>query len=187
MGGVGSKLKNRKNWWKFENLEKFTCIRYWSTNFIYFKNRSKSENFWHFGDFYSLLKPPMKLFLFFWYTVDPWEHVGAFSKKIHVKNFLIKINVSPLSITHRWSLFWSVVCIEGQIRIFCCLTLYDLPLRHWFSHRWRSLMSLVSEFNPSKHLKKYWRYTDPFLARIAGLPSDVDQKITVSFLKYLRS
>ena len=98
MGGSGSQLKIEKNWRKFEILEKFTCIRYWSNNSVNFKNRSKSENFWHFGDFYSLLKPPMKLFLFFWYTVDPWEHVGAFSKKIQVKKFLIKINVSPLAI-----------------------------------------------------------------------------------------
>ena len=113
MGGSGSQLKIEKNWRKFEILEKFTCIRYWSNNSVNFKNRSKSENFWHFGDFYSLLKPPMKLFLFFWYTVDPWEHVGAFFKKIQVKKMLIKIIVSPLPITyyfqsnsfHHWYLF----------------------------------------------------------------------------------
>ena len=100
LGGSGSQFKNRKNWWKFENLEKFTCIRYWSTNSVNFKNRSKSENFWHFWRFLPITKPLTKLFLFFWYTVDPWEHVGTFSKTIQVKNFLIKIVVSPLGISH---------------------------------------------------------------------------------------
>ena len=41
-----------------------------------------------------------ELFLFFWYTVDPWDHVGAFFKKIQDKFFFIKIIVSPLVMGH---------------------------------------------------------------------------------------
>ena len=51
-----------------------------------------------FDDFSPIKKASTKLFIIFWYTVDPWEHVGAFSKKIQVKKFFIKINVSPLGI-----------------------------------------------------------------------------------------
>ena len=78
MGGSGSQLKNLKNWWKFGDLEKFICIRYWSTDSVNFKSWPKSENFWHFWPFSPSIKPSTELFLFFLYTVDPCEHVDAF-------------------------------------------------------------------------------------------------------------
>ena len=87
MGGSGSQLKNLKNWWKFGDLEKFICIRYWSTDSVNFKSWPKSDNFWHFWPFLSTTKPLTKLILFFWYTVDLCEHVGIFFKKIQVKDF----------------------------------------------------------------------------------------------------
>ena len=100
MGGSGSQLKNLKNWWKFGDLEKFTCIRYWSTDSRNFKSRPKSEKFCHFLPLLPNTKPSTEWFLFFWYTVDPWHHVGAFFKKIQIKFFFIKIIVSPLGILH---------------------------------------------------------------------------------------
>ena len=138
MGGSGSQLKIEKNWRKFEILEKFTCIRYWSNNSVNFKNRSKSENFWHFGDFYSLLKPPMKLFLFFWYTVDPWEHVGAFFKKIQVKKLLIKIIVSPLVMVQsnsRVSLIDILLFIIGT-SLSPLMNIHEFEIRHWRSKKY---------------------------------------------------
>ena len=79
MGGSGSQLKNLKNWWKFGDFEKFTCIRYWSPDSVNFKVDPKVQIFDIFCHFYPLQS--LQRNLFFWYTVGPCEHVGAFFKK----------------------------------------------------------------------------------------------------------
>ena len=115
MGGSGIQLKIEKNWWKFEKFGKFTCIRYWSTNSVNFKNRSIIENVWHFWRFLPQTKLSTKLFLFFRYTVYPWKHVDVFSKKIQVKFFLIKIIVSPLTIVYEsYNMIHKRVATQGQ-------------------------------------------------------------------------
>ena len=151
MGGGGSQLKNLKNWWKFEDLEKFTCIRYWSTDSVNFKSWTKSENFWYFWPLLTTTKPPTKLLLFFWYTVNPCEYVGAIPKKIQVKSFLIKIIVSSLHITQFQSLnIFAKKIAVGSLKImligYCAYKIYStngewLQMKiDFISHAVRSLI-----------------------------------------------
>ena len=116
MGGVGSQLKNRKNGWKFEILEIFTCIRYWSIDSCNFKNRFKRENFRHFWRFPPNLKHSTKLFLFFRYTVYPRGHVGALFKKIQVEKLFFKIIESPLHIPQKTGILLLISNVKGHQR-----------------------------------------------------------------------
>ena len=121
MGGSGSQLKNLKNWWKFGDFEKFTCIRYWSTDSVDFKSWAKSENFWHFWPFLPTTKPSTELFLFFWYTADPCEYVGAFFKKKSESNFFDQNHcISP---RYGNSL--------GNTDLRCCGEVYTWPDSRW--------------------------------------------------------
>ena len=64
--------------------------------FCEFQKLNQKWKFLTFLAIFTHYKALKSLFLFFWYTVDPREYVGAFSKNIQVKIFSIKIIVSSL-------------------------------------------------------------------------------------------
>ena len=79
--------------------------------FCEFQKLNQKWKFLIFLAVFTHYKAFKKLFLFFWYTVDPCEYVGAFSKKIQVKIFSIKIIVSSLVMGHN---LWQNILIRSD-------------------------------------------------------------------------
>ena len=75
----------------------------------WFNSFQKSIQKWKFSSFLTIpthYKLSPKLFIFFWYTVHPREHIGGIFIKIQSKTILTKIIESPLGMSQ--GLFWKI-------------------------------------------------------------------------------